>query len=121
MATDNLNWRWATLSAILLARSPRENWRVEPRRVEAGLVEISLVNDGELDISSRLAVEVRWAAARLVAGDGPGGFDLAEQSASAARFQTKSQPAHVRAGERPTLGWLRFNRDCEVQCEVKKL
>ena len=38
------------------------------RRVESGLVEISLANAGELDVSSRLAVEVRWSKARLIAG-----------------------------------------------------
>jgi len=32
---------------------PHESVRAQLRRVEAGLVEISLVNDGELDISSR--------------------------------------------------------------------
>jgi hypothetical protein len=54
VASDLLNWRWPTLAAIVALRSPRESFRAEPRRVEPGLVEISLVNDGELDISSRL-------------------------------------------------------------------
>ena len=58
---DNFNWRWPTLGAILDARIPREVLRVNTRRVESGLVEISLANEGELDISSRLAVEVRWS------------------------------------------------------------
>jgi len=119
--TDSLNWRWPTLRAILAARSPRKSLRSEPRRVEAGLVEINLVNDGELDISSRLAVEVRWSNARLIAGDGLRGFELAEQGVSAARFQTQSATSRLRSGEHLTLGWLRFDRDCEVQIEVKKL
>lgn len=119
VTTDNFNWRWPTLSAILESRSPRESLRVEARRVEAGLREISLVNDGELDISSRLAVEVRWSNARLVAGDGQQGFELVEQNVSAARFQTQPAFRRLPAGERLTMGWLRFDRDCEVQCEVK--
>ena len=118
---DNFNWRWPTLGAIVAARVPREVLRVHTRRVESGLVEISLANEGELDISSRLAVEVRWSDARLVAGDSLRDFELAEAGVSAARFQTQSQPGRIRAGETLTLGWLRFNRDCEVQCDIKKL
>jgi hypothetical protein len=118
---DNFNWRWPTLGAIVAARVPREVLRVHTRRVESGLVEISLANEGELDISSRLAVEVRWSDAHLVAGDSLRDFELAETGVSAARFQTQSQPGRLRAGETLTLGWLRFNRDCEVQCELKKL
>ncbi|MBE0539987.1 MAG: DUF3142 domain-containing protein [Verrucomicrobia bacterium] len=120
VTTDKFNWRWPTLRAILESRLPREILRVESRRVEAGLMEISLVNDGELDISSRLAVEVRWSNARLVAGDGQQGFELVEQDVSAARFQTQPAFRRLPAGERLTMGWLRFDRDCEVQCEVKK-
>lgn len=118
---DKFNWRWPTLGAIVASRVPQEQLRVNTRRVESGLVEISLANDGELDISSRLAVEVRWREARLVAGDALRDFELADNSASAARFQTRSQPSRIRAGESLVLGWLRFDRDCEVRCELKKL
>jgi hypothetical protein len=118
---DNFNWRWSTLGAILDSRVPRAVLRVSARRVESGLVEINLANEGELDISSRLAVEVRWSNARLVAGDALRDFELADRSASAARFQTRSQPSRIRAGETLVLGWLRFDRDCEVRCELKKL
>ncbi len=118
---DNFNWRWPTLGAIVAARFPQEAIRVEARRVEAGLVEINLVNAGELDFSSRLAVEVRWTKARLIAGDALRDFELADRSLSAARFQTKSQPCRLPAGDRLALGWLRLDPDCEVRCELKKL
>jgi len=120
VADDSLNWRWPTLGAIVAARSPRESVRAEPRRVEAGLIEVSLVNEGELDISSRLAVEVRWPDARLVAGDGLRDFELVEAGASTARFQTKSPPRRLAAAERRVIGWLRLNQDREVQVEIKK-
>lgn len=117
---DNFNWRWPTLGAIVASRSLQEKSRVEPRRVEAGLVEINLVNAGELDLSSRLAVEVRWTEARLVAGDALRDFELADRRTSAARFQTTNS-IRLPAGDFLTLGWLRFDRDCEVRCELKKL
>lgn len=118
---DNFNWRWPTLGAILAARIPQEQFSVNSRRVESGLVEISLANKGELDVSSRLAVEVRWSKARLIAGDALRDFELVDRQAATARFQTKSQPVRVRAGDQRVLGWLRFDQDCEVQGELKKL
>jgi len=117
---DNLNWRWPTLSAIIAGRVPRGSFHAVARRVEAGLVEISLVNDGELDISSRLTVEARWPAARLIAGDGLHGFELADQNGSAATFQNKSSNFRLPAGETEVIGWLRLDADREVQLEVKK-
>lgn len=118
---DNFNWRWPTLGAIVASRSLQEKLRVEPRRVEAGLTEVILVNEGDLDISSRLAVEVRWTDARLMAGDALRDFELADRRTSAATIQTRSQPVRLRAGDKLTLGWLRFDRDCEVRCELRKL
>ena len=120
VAADNLNWRWPTLGAIVAGREPRESFHADARRGEAGLGEISLVNDGELDISSRLAVEARWTDARLVAGDSLGGFELAEQNVSAAKFQNQSSQYRLLVGEKQIVGWLRLDQDREVKLEVKK-
>jgi len=120
VAVDNLNWRWPTLGAMLAARVPRESLRTSVRRVEPGLVEISLVNQGDLDISSRLALEVHWSDARLVAGDGLRDFELAAPTAPAARFTTKPEFRRLPAGEERVVGWLRFDKDCEAQVELKK-
>lgn len=117
---DNFNWRWPTLGAILDSRVPQEKFRVDARRVEPGLVEISLVNEGDLDISSRLAVEVRWSNARLVAGDALRDFTLTETGVSGARFQNKTNSTRLPAGDTLKAGWLRFDQDCEVRCELKK-
>jgi hypothetical protein len=117
---DNLCWRWPTLGAIVGSQLPHESVRAQLRRVEPGLMEISLVNDGELDISSRLAVEIRWQNGRLVAGDGLRGFELVEGDASTARFQNRTQPERLFAGETRTIGWLRFDRNVEVQLEIKR-
>ncbi len=119
VAVDNLNWRWPTLGAIISGREPREKFQAVARRVEPGLVEISLENTGELDISSRLAVAVRWTEARLVAGDGLRDFELAEQNVSAAKFQNITASFRLPAGEKQTIGWLRLDQDREVQVEVK--
>jgi hypothetical protein len=121
VVADNLNWRWPTLGAIVASRPLGEKLRCVTQRVESGLVEITLANEGELDVYSRLAVEVRWTNARLVAGDAPGGFDLVKRGASAVRLQTKSNSIRLRAGDLVKLGRLRFDCDCEVQCAIIRL
>jgi hypothetical protein len=121
VAGDILNWRWPTLSAILESRFPRKSVRAESYRVEPGLTEIKLVNDGELDISSRLAVQTRWSGARLVAGDGLRGFEMTEQTSSSARFNTGVQPHRLPAGDSYVIGWLRLSEDREVQVEMEEM
>ena len=121
ISDDALNWRWPTLGAIVEGRSPRESVRVETRRVEPGLVGISLINDGELDISSRLRIQARWRNARLVAGDGLRDFELVDGGPSAVKFQTRTKPCHVPAGETQVIGWLRLSEDREVQIELDKM
>lgn len=120
VADDSLNWRWPTLSAIVAERSPRESFRVETRRVEPRLVQISLINDGELDISSRLTVRVRWTNARLVAGDGLRDFELVDGGPSTAKFQTGKEPCRLPAGETQVIGWLRLSEDREVRIELER-
>jgi len=121
---DVLNLRWPTLAAMMAGRSPKESFRAESRHVEPGLMEISLVNEGELDISSRLAIEVRWSregGAHLVAGDGLQGFEMVDAAPSTVKFRTRSQTYRLPAGERQVIGWLRLTQDREVNVEIKKL
>jgi len=119
VAGDNLNLRWPTLAAMMAGRVPREQVHAAARRVEAGLVEISLINDGELDLSSRLAVEVTWTNTRLVAGDGIDGFNLADAGPGAAKFQMDDNSFRLPAGEKRVIGWLRLSEDREVKVEFK--
>jgi hypothetical protein len=108
---------------MMSSRAPRKSFRAASRRVESGLVEISLENNGELDISSRLAVEVRWSrtsGTRLVAGDGLRGFELVDGGPFTTQFQTKTQSWRLTAGEKQVIGWLRLSEDREVQIEVKE-
>lgn len=119
VADDILNLRWPTLAAMIAGRVPRENVRAAARRVEPGLVEISLVNDGQLDLSSRLAVEVTWTNARLIAGDGINGFNLADAGSGTAKFHVDDNSFRLPAGEKRIVGWLRLSEDREVKVEIK--
>jgi hypothetical protein len=117
---DVLNWRWPTLAAIVAGRFPQESIRVESRRVESGLVEISLVNDGELDISSRLAITARWQNARMVAGDGLRGFELADLGPAGIEFRARPESFRLPAGETLVAGWIRLSEGREVSCAIER-
>ena len=116
---DVLNLRWPALRAMMGGRTLSEHVQAAARRVEPGLMEVSLMNDGELDLSSRLAVEVSWSNARLVAGDGIGGFNLADTGPDIARFQVDDNSFRLPAGEKRIIGWLRLSKDREVKVEIK--
>ena len=81
------------------------------------------MNDGEADISSRPAVEVRWQKGRLVASDGQRGFQVLDSGSNALQFQTKTNLTRDRLlpGQRQVIGWMRFDTEVEVQVEIKNL
>jgi hypothetical protein len=119
VSDDILNWHWPTLGAIVAGRSPRESVRVETRRVEPGLVQVSLINEGELDISSRLSLRVRWQNARLVAADGLRDFELVDGGPSTVKFHSRTKSWRLPAGGNQAIGWLRLSEDREVQIEME--
>ena len=123
ISLDTLNWSWPTFSAVMTGRAPRSSVRAEATRSNTGLVEINLVNDGEADISSRPAVEVRWQKGRLVASDGQRGFQVLDSGSNALQFQTKTNLTRDRLlpGQRQVIGWMRFDTEVEVQVEIKNL
>jgi len=119
-SADKFNWRWPTLGAIVAARVPQERFRADARQVEPELVDVVLANTGELDLSSRLMLEVRWNNARLVAADALQDFELTEQTRTNAVFQLRAGSRPLLPGETRTSGWLRFDRACEVTCDARR-
>jgi hypothetical protein len=121
ISLDVLNWQWPTLKAVKAGRFPRESLRTETRRPEAGLTEISLVNDGEAE-SSRPVIEVRWQHARLVASDGLRDFEVVDPGPNTLQFRARTNLISSRLvpGEQQAIGWLRLDRETEVQIEIKK-
>ena len=109
--TDVLNWSWPTLEAVMQARTPTSHWELVHRWKNPGLAEFILTNDGEVDIPIQPSARVRWQNARLVAGDGWNGYDLAETGANEAELKrNKSVPGRpLRPGESRSIGWIRFS------------
>ncbi len=115
---DILNWRWRTLGAMVTGQPLRERARAVWRRVEPGLGEICLVNDGQLDLSSRPKITARWNGARLIGSDGLYGFVVSEESQTQLTWRCPLLDWRLNAGEQQVIGWMRLEQDCEVQVEL---
>lgn len=120
VATDEFNWRWPTLAALVQGRTPRARVRAVSRSAEPGWVEVRLVNDGELDLTRPPAIEIRWSGSAPVAGQGLHGFQLVYRDVATACFSPGSQTPRLRVGESVLAGRLRFERTASVVCEVAR-
>jgi Protein of unknown function (DUF3142) len=120
---DVLNFRWPTLAAVMAGRLPKEGFRAEARQVESGLVEIALVNDGQLDVVSRCEIETRWPSdngTRLVAADALQDFQMMDSGTATVKFQSRTPKWRLPAGERRVIGWVRLTADREVEVKVSR-
>ncbi len=113
--TDRLNWPWATLSAVMGGRVPATSAKIEARSPQPGLIEFTLSNTGETEISE-LAVAIRWPKARLTAADGLAGFEFVDTGPDTAKLRGRS--LHLKPQMSLTIGWLRLTPPVEVRCEI---
>lgn len=118
VAGDRLNWSWPTLAAVMDGKIPRPGLRAEARHSKPGLVEVDLWNSGEASHVAPVQVTLQWSEARLVACDGLQGFESAEAGNNAVQFKFHKSVAPFEPGERRTIGWLRLNKEAEVQIEM---
>lgn len=119
---DRLNWSWDLLRRVKAGR------RIPPDRLECRivseepeLVDLILVNAGftavELD---KVRVVVRWKGDVVLAGDALRGFELKEVDPNTVEFHAtggSASPALSPQESRP-IGWLRFEREAEVEVDV---
>jgi hypothetical protein len=120
--TDVLNWKWATLSAIIAERVPRRSLRTEVVYPEAGLAEVVLVNDGETEMAVPSGIDAEYGLVNVVAGDGLRGFAFAGEGMwkNYLKYMDRSDLKTIGAGERWTVGWLRFSEETEVKAYVPR-
>jgi hypothetical protein len=120
VASDRLNWRWETLSAIMDGQIPRKNLQVTVEYPQPELAEVVLINDGEVDLSAEVQIEIECDRRALVAADGLCGFAIAERKPSRiflVHGGTAVSPI-IGAGERWKVAWLRFQNRTEVTPHV---
>ncbi|MCU0585087.1 MAG: DUF3142 domain-containing protein [Desulfobacterales bacterium] len=118
VADDMLNWAWPTLECVMTGKAPVARVCAQIRRAESGLVEIDLANEGKADSTIPWTVTVCWQGSRKLAADGLHGYDWVEPAADALHFQPGRPGERLRAGERRTIGWIRFAGTPEVKAEL---
>ena len=116
---DALNWRWATLKAVIAGRAPSPDLHVKVRRSEPCLCDVELVNAGDADARLDREVVLRWKGATLTAADALSGF---EPSAASDYVTIRPSAALADAvlppGESRRIGWVRLTDNKEVQADV---
>jgi len=116
--SDVMNWSWPTLQSVMAGHVPASDISVGIRRVQAGLFEIDLVNEGAADAGQRYSIQVYWKDARRIAADGVHGYSIAQTRTNTMDFDPPQRPDLLRAGERRTIGWIRFATDPELEAEL---
>lgn len=117
---DVLNWKQATLDAVMAGRAPAPRLQCQVVR-DGPTRELRLENDGDDDASLAVEVAVTWAGGRVVAADAIGGFALNRKSPTHASFHAlPTAGPRLRPGDSRLIGWLRFDTDTEVQIHVQQ-
>jgi hypothetical protein len=112
VATDRLNWRWPTITAVMSGHTPRRELRVE--KSAASPMDLTLVNAGEAEEPLPRQVIVVSQDDR-VEGDAVGGYQ-AEMHGRELILQRPPELAHARLapGTRHPLGWLRTTSEISI-------
>ena len=118
---EQLNWCWPTLSAVMSGAAPQAEVRAELRHPEPALVEVDLFNSGTADFSQPAQVKLHWSQGRLLAADGLQGFETADAGVNTVQFQSQESIQRLEPGERRTIGWVRLDKDTEVEIEFSRL
>jgi hypothetical protein len=123
LESDRLNWRWATLSAVMAGRKPHESLRIEVEYPKPKLAEIILVNDGETDLSAKLGIKIECPQQKVVASDGLRGYIITKANplSICLEYHGENRFSTIRVGERWKIGWIRFRCETEVKAHVSKL
>jgi hypothetical protein len=118
--TDELNWRWVTLSTIIAGKTPTESLRVEIDHPEDGLAEIMLVNDGQTDQRADLPINIECQQQKIFASDGLRGYNIINTTAAGLTLAHDGSKAFstIRPGERLKTGWIRSEHEMEIKAYV---
>lgn len=118
---DSLNWPWETIAAVMAGKEPVSDFSVTPQTMEAGLVEVLLINTGQTEVYPPATVTIHWHQGQLLAADGYHGYGLAHDDANSVSLTLAGvrRMMPIKPGESMKLGWLRFNTQTEVTINVE--
>lgn len=124
VATDENNWRWPTLRAVMAGRSPHQTWTVRADgKIPAGSdspnpADLVLCNTGESDESPACRVEIRWEADVIPVAESLPGWEVQREKKSVVFFRAVGNARRLPPGEECAIGWLRLEPGAPFHVEV---
>jgi hypothetical protein len=115
ISSDSLNWRWATLAAVMQGRAPTSDLQVEATSGQPS--DIRLINHGERDESLPAQITASWDDSILVSADALADYELDIQSPSRVVFRRRSDVALSRLspGSQRPIGWIRCEKPARIR------
>jgi hypothetical protein len=114
VATDQRNWRWPTLIAIMAGRKPVHSLKAVQRGDNP--VDLSIKNMGEADRQIGAKLTVTWTGASIVALDALPGWEVAAGIEHAVFTRIEKIPLELSPGSERSIGWIRFDRAANATC-----
>jgi hypothetical protein len=115
VATDNRNWRWPTLSAVMAGRSPKH--RLAVLQEGENPIDLSIFNAGEADEQCSSDVIATWTGSGLSASDALSGWNVRSENGRAIFSATPQDPFRLTPGGTRKIGWLRFDQPTSLRIE----
>ena len=117
---DQINWQWHTLQRLVQNQPLTERINVLLDWPQPGLVEVYLVNAGDVDASGHFTVALQ-AQADCLAADGLMGYVAARTAADQILFIPKDGASlrRLQAQKKIKIGWCRFDKGTEIKANVQ--
>jgi Protein of unknown function (DUF3142) len=116
IATDTRNWRWPTLSAVMVGRLPEHKLVISQEGENP--IDLSIVNAGEADEQLKMNVTATWDDAGLTASDALAGWNMESEDGRATFKVTASHGLRLPPGAARKIGWLRFDQTTTLETEL---
>jgi Protein of unknown function (DUF3142) len=107
VTTDQRNWRWPTLTAIMAGRKP--NHKLQAVQRGDNPVDLAIKNIGEADKQVSTKLTVTWTGASLVAFDALPGWAVVTEKERAVFTRVDGIHLELPPGSERSVGWLRFD------------
>ena len=114
VTTDQRNWRWPTLAAIMAGRTPIHSLQAIQRGDNP--IDLSIKNVGEADKQIGAKLTVSWTGASIVASDALPGWAVTTDNEHAVFRRLDKSPLELPPGGERSIGWLRFDKVTNVTC-----
>jgi hypothetical protein len=101
--TDQRNWRWPTLAAVMAGRNP---------------VDISIVNRGEAEERTACVVTLTWTGGTVTASDVLPGWTVTTDNGRAVFSTLPGEKLRLSPGDARSIGWIRYDQDTVPRWQV---